>query len=130
MLGSVKKTLEESQQATEKMNELADNLIFARDVALYSMAFYASYTILKKYLIQPFVSTFRFLRNQTMDMKSRVHAKYGNNVVVIAGATTGLGFSYALYFLTLQFNKIVLIDADYQQLQDMKEKLLKKESKG
>jgi capsule polysaccharide export protein KpsC/LpsZ len=33
------------------MNELADNLILARNVLVYSMAFYAGWTLLKKYLI-------------------------------------------------------------------------------
>jgi NADP-dependent 3-hydroxy acid dehydrogenase YdfG len=56
-----------------------------------------------------------------MNMSMRVQEKYGKDVVVIAGATTGLGLSYAMYFIELGFSKIVLIDADYDKLQVMRE---------
>jgi hypothetical protein len=62
---TLNKTIEEGNKATEKMNELADNLLLARNVLIYSMAFYASWTLLKKYLVKPFMSTYRFLSNQT-----------------------------------------------------------------
>lgn len=69
---NLNKTIEEGNKATEKINELADNLILARNVVLYSMAFYASWTLLKRYLVKPFMSTYRFLSNQTQDMRGRV----------------------------------------------------------
>ena len=53
-ISTMSKTVEEGHKATEKMNELADNLILARNLVVYSMAAYASYTILKKYFIKPF----------------------------------------------------------------------------
>jgi len=45
------------------MNELADNMILARNIAVGSLAFYASYTLLKKHFVMPFLQTFRFLSN-------------------------------------------------------------------
>ena len=45
------------------MNELADNFILARNIIVGGLAFYASYVLLKKYLIKPFVKTFKFLSN-------------------------------------------------------------------
>jgi len=49
-------------------------------------------------------------------MKGRVQQKYGKGVVVIAGATSGLGFTYAAYFKNLGYDKIVLIDNDFEKL--------------
>ncbi len=49
-------------------------------------------------------------------MQRRMHDKYGKNIVVIAGATTGLGYAYAFYFISLGYEKIVLIDSDYTKL--------------
>jgi short-subunit dehydrogenase len=60
-----------------------------------------------------------------MDMKRRVHEKYGAGVVVIAGALSGLGHSYARYFIMLDYKKVVLIDSDHEKLQAMREHLLK-----
>ena len=51
MLNQLAKTVEEGQQATEKMNQIADNLILARNVVVYSMAFYASYTIFRNFFV-------------------------------------------------------------------------------
>jgi hypothetical protein len=63
MFSAVSDTLESSQQASEKMNELADNMIMARNIFVGSLAVYAGYTLLRKYVIVPFLRTYRFLRN-------------------------------------------------------------------
>jgi len=63
---------DQGSEAAAKMNTIADNLLLARDICVYGMAFYASYTLLKKYFVKPFMSTYRFLSNQCLDMKGRV----------------------------------------------------------
>jgi hypothetical protein len=62
-MNKINKTLEESNQAAHKMNEIADSMILLRNIVVGGLAFYASYTIVKKYLIKPFIKTFRFLSN-------------------------------------------------------------------
>ena len=47
------------------MNELTDNMILARNVAVGGLIAYAAYHIVNKYFLTPFWSTFRFLVNQT-----------------------------------------------------------------
>lgn len=43
--------------------------------------------------------------------------------MVIAGATSGLGFTYAAYFKNLGYDKIVLIDNDFEKLTQTRLKL-------
>ena len=43
--------------------------------------------------------------------------------MVIAGATSGLGFTYAAYFKNLGYDKIVLIDNDFEKLAQTRLKL-------
>lgn len=73
------------------MNELADNFILVRNLLVGGLAFYASYTLLKKFVIKPFVKTFKFLSNQTKNLGKALHEKYSDGIVIIAGSTTGLG---------------------------------------
>lgn len=47
-------------------------------------------------------------------------------MVVITGATDGLGPFYANYFATLGFQKMLLIGADAQKLSEVKAKLIEK----
>ena len=61
----VNERLDESQEVMDKMNELTDNMILARNVAIGSLCAYAGYQILNTYFLTPFWSTFRFLINQT-----------------------------------------------------------------
>jgi len=85
------------------MNELADNFILARNIFVGSLAFYASYTLVRKFVIKPFIKTFKFLSNQTKNLEKALHVKYDNGIAVIAGSTTGLGPSYAKYIKRLGF---------------------------
>lgn len=63
MFNTMTKTMEESQEAVEKMNFIADKMIFAGYCVVGCLASYATYAILTKYLIRPFASTYRFLKN-------------------------------------------------------------------
>ena len=56
-------------------------------------------------------------------MKLRFHEKYGKSIVVIAGATSGLGLTYAAYFKKLGYMKIILIDEDHAKLNQTRLKL-------
>ena len=103
------KTVEEAGQAAEKMNYIADNMILAGYALVGSLAFYAVTSLMKQYIIQPFLSTYRFLSNQTKNMAEELKNKYGNGLVVITGATDGLGPFYANYFATLGFSNMLLI---------------------
>ena len=51
------------------MNEIADNFIMARNILIGTLAFYAGYSILTRFIIKPFVKTFKFLSNQTRNLK-------------------------------------------------------------
>mgnify|MGYP006955093302 FL=1 len=66
-------TLQESEQAMEKMNYIADKMIFAGYCIVGCLASYATYKILTKWLIKPFASTYRFLTNQSRDVGGRSH---------------------------------------------------------
>ena len=56
-------TIEQSNQATAKMNELADSMIYARNTFVGGMTLFASFFILRRFLIGPFVKTYKFLSN-------------------------------------------------------------------
>ena len=80
MIGTYNKmteTLDESQEVMGKMNELTDNMILARNVALGSLCAYAGFQILSKYFLTPFWSTFQFLINQTNAVRKSLKEKYG-----------------------------------------------------
>jgi hypothetical protein len=62
-ISALNDTLEQSKQATEKMNELADNVIFARNIFVGSLALYATLSLVRKFIVKPFVKTFKFLSN-------------------------------------------------------------------
>ncbi len=70
-------TLQESEQAMEKMNFIADKMIWAGYAFVGCLASYATYKILTKYLIKPFSSTYRFLTNQSGNVKEKLQEKYG-----------------------------------------------------
>ena len=76
--------MEASNEAAQKMNELADNFILARNIIVGGLAAYAGYVILRKYFLKPFFNTFKFLSNQTRDMQESLHKKFGSGIVVIA----------------------------------------------
>ena len=98
------------------MNEIADNFILARNILIGTLAFYAGYSILTRFIIKPFVKTFKFLSNQTRNLKQDLSKKYGHGLVVIAASTSGLGPIYANYLVRLGFNTILLIDSDEDAL--------------
>jgi len=62
-IAQINQTLEASNEAARKLNELTDNFILARNIVVGGLAFYAGWVILRKYLIKPFVKTFKFLSN-------------------------------------------------------------------
>jgi hypothetical protein len=107
------------------MNEIADNFILARNIFIGSLAFYAGYSILTRFIIKPFVKTFKFLSNQTRDLKHDLRQKYGNGIAIVAGSTTGLGPNYASYLRKLGFETILLIDSDEDALSKQKAEILK-----
>ena len=90
----INQTLEASNEAAKKMNELADNVILARNRIVGGLAVYASYMILRKYVIKPFIKTFKFLSNQTKNMGNSLTQKYGQGLVVVACSTSNLGKVY------------------------------------
>lgn len=104
--------MEKSNQAATKMNELADNFILARNIFVGTLAFYASYTLVKKFIVKPFVKTFKFLSNQSKNLQNSMHNKYDKGIVVVLCSTTGLGPFYAKYLRKLNYPTIVLIDSD------------------
>ena len=75
---NMNKTIEESHQVMEKMDELTDNMILARNVAIGSLVAYAGFHILNRWFLTPFMSTFRFLVNQTSAVRDQLKLKYGN----------------------------------------------------
>lgn len=119
-------TIEEGNAAALKMNEIADNFILARNILVGSLAFYAGYSILTRFVIKPFVQTFKFLSNQTRNLKQDLHKKYGKGIAVIAGSTSGLGPTYANYLSELGFKTLLLIDVDDEALSKQKAELLKR----
>lgn len=63
-------TLRESEIAAEKFNYIAEKMILAGYAIVGCLASYATYKILTKYLIKPFTSTYRFLTNQSGNVRS------------------------------------------------------------
>ena len=61
-------------------------------------------------------------------MAEELKSKYGNGLVVITGATNGLGPFYANYFATLGFTNILLIAKESEKLSEVKSKLKEKVS--
>ena len=116
-------TMKESEEAAQKMNELADNLILARNIVIGGLAVYAGFSIVRNFILMPFMRTYKFLSNQSRNLHGALIDKYGNDLVVIAGATHGLGPVYASYFAMLGFTHIVLIDSDVTKLNALKWKL-------
>ena len=88
-------TMEQSNQASAKMNELADNFILARNIFVGSLALYASVSLVRNFFVMPFIKTFRFLSNQTKNLANSLQAKYDEGICVILGSTTGLRPYYA-----------------------------------
>ena len=109
-----------------KVDELTDNMILARNIAIGSLVAYAGFHILNRWFLTPFMSTFRFLVNQTSAIRDQLKLKYGKKLIVIAGAASGLGPTYAAYFSTLGYEAILLIDKDVNGLDRVKKKLLDK----
>ena len=66
-------TLEESNEAAEKMNFIAEKMILAGYAIVGCLASYASYKILTKYIVKPFAHTYRFLTNQSGNVKAALH---------------------------------------------------------
>mgnify|MGYP001626828109 CR=1 FL=1 len=110
-------TLQESEQAMEKMNYIADKMIWAGYAFVGCLASYATYKILTKYLIKPFRSTYRFLTNQSGNVREKLQEKYGQGFVVICGDRNGLQATYAAYLAEMGFKTILLISGDQQKLE-------------
>lgn len=115
--------MEQSNQATAKMNELADNFILARNIFVGSLAFYASVTLAKNLIVMPFIKTYRFLSNQTKNLEISLQLKYDEGICVILNSTTGMGPLYAKYLRTLGYTHLILIDKDDKALGIQKKEL-------
>ena len=62
-------TIEASNQAAKKMNELTDSMILARNIFVGTLAVYAGYSLLTKYVVSPLLQSYRFLTNQTKNLE-------------------------------------------------------------
>lgn len=67
-LTQINQTIEASNEASKKLNELTDNIILVRNIVVGSLAVYATWTLGRRYLVKPFLNTFRFLSNQTKNL--------------------------------------------------------------
>ena len=105
------------------MNELADNFILARNIFVGSLAFYATFSIVRKFIVKPFIKTFKFLSNQTKNLEVSLQKKFDDGIVVITGSTSGLGPQYAKYLARLGYLVIILIDSDDKALNQQKMEL-------
>ena len=65
------------ERSVEKLNELTDNVILVRNICVGTLAVYAKWTLGRRYLIKPFLQTFRFLSNQAKDLQMALATKYG-----------------------------------------------------
>lgn len=119
-------TIEQSNQATAKMNELADNFILARNVFVGSLALYASVSLVKNFIVMPFIKTYRFLSNQTKNLEDSLQHKYDEGFCIILGSTTGMGPLYAKYLRKLNYTHFILIDKDDITLGRQKKELIHK----
>jgi hypothetical protein len=119
-------TIEASKMASEKMNEIADNMILARNVFVGTLAMYATYSLTRKFVFRPLAQTYRFLSNQTKDLQCSLHEKYGSGIAIIMNSTTGFGPIYAKYLRKMRFKILILVDSDRQALSQQKEDLLQK----
>ena len=122
-------TIEASNQAAKKMNELTDSMILARNIFVGTLAVYAGYSLLTKFVVSPLLQSYKFISNQTKNLEEALQQKYGKGIVIINNSTTGLGDTYAKYVRMLKFPVIVLVDADAAALAKQKEELLQKRSK-
>ena len=107
------------------MNFIAEKMIWTGYAVVGCLASYATYKILMKWFVKPVRSTYRFLTNQSRDVKALLHEKYGNGFAVVAGNRSGLLMTYAAYLAEMGFSTILLIAQDKEKLQQQKEALLK-----
>ena len=104
-------------------------MIFAGYCVVGCLTSYATYKIVTKYMIKPFASTYRFLSNQSRDVKGVIASKYGSGLAVICGGTSGLSMTYSDYLAELGFETILLIQANSDKMLALKERLLKRHKK-
>lgn len=116
-------TLAESELAMEKMNFIADKMIFAGYAVVGCLASYATYKILTKYLFKPALSIYRFLGNQSSDLAIKIDEKFGNGLAIIAGGKSGMSTTWAAYLCKIGIKTILLIGGDLEKL-EMQKKLL------
>ena len=109
-------TAEKGEMAAEKMNFIAEKMIWAGYAVVGTLASYATYKILTKFLIKPIRSTYRFLTNQSRDVKQIFHEKYGKGMAVIAGTRSGLSMTYAAYLAEIGYSTILMISNDAEKL--------------
>ena len=131
-LTQINQTIEASNEASKKLNELTDNIILVRNIVVGGLAVYATWTLGRRYLVKPFLNTFRFLSNQTKNLSAALATKYGageDDFVVVTGSTYGLGPFYTRYCLELGYRNFVLIDSSKEKLSQQKANL-KRKTKG
>ena len=109
-------TLKESEAAIEKMNFIADKMIFVGYAVVGCLASYATYKILTKYLIKPAMSTYRFLTNQSRNVGDQVEEKYGRGLAVIAGGKSGMSTTWSAYLIKIGIKTVLLIGGSMEKL--------------
>ena len=119
-------TIEASNQAAKKMNEITDSMILARNIFVGTLAVYAGYSLVTKFVVSPLLQSYKFISNQTKNLEEALQQKYGKGIVIINNSTTGLGDTYAKYVRMLKFPVIVLVDPDATALAKQKEELLQR----
>ena len=65
----MQETLRDSHDAADKMNDIADKMLFAGYAVVGCLASYATFKILTKYWFKPMFKTYRFLSSQSFNMK-------------------------------------------------------------
>jgi uncharacterized membrane protein len=55
------------------MNEIADNFLLVRRVAVGAVCFFIGYTLVKRYIVRPAISTMKFLSNETKNLEKELH---------------------------------------------------------
>jgi hypothetical protein len=87
------------------------------------LSMYAIYRITRNLIIDPIVTTTKYLINQSRSLKTLTDT-YGEGTIVITGATIGLGPAYCKTLIEAGFENFVLIDEDYDALTKLKSDVL------
>ena len=114
----MQQALESGNEAAEKMNFIADKLIWAGYAIVGGLASYAVLKIFGTYLVQPFMNTYRFLTNQSRNVQTTLSSRYGNGLAVICGQKSGMSPTYSRYMSEMGFKTILLISGSQEKLEE------------